>query len=72
MADIQYPEAEKWAKVHSDAVAITGFIDWRDYHYADVEEWQRPPLQDQLYTYFEIDSKKLEEERQAMIQALQG
>lgn len=70
MPEVQYPEAEKWAKVHSDAVAITGFIDWRDYHYADIEDWKRPSLQDQLYEYFEIDGKKLEQERQAMIESL--
>ena len=65
-----YPECEKWAKVHDAAVAITGFWDW---HFAqDDATFYNMPLQEQLYLYFEIDSKKLEEERRAMLEALQN
>ena len=65
-----YPECEKWGKVHSDAVAITGFVEWADWKYPDV--YLRPSLQDQLYEYFDIDAKKLEEERRAMIESLRA
>ena len=70
MSEPNYPEAEKWAKVHDHAVAITGFMQWIDDKYGDVEYWQRPKLEDLLYEYYEIDSKKLEEERRAMLASL--
>lgn len=65
----KYPECDKWGKVHSVACSITEFIEWREYHY---EGERMPPLQDQIYAYFDIDADKLEAERRAMIEALQA
>ena len=62
----KYPECDKWAKVHSDAVAILGFLEWKD---AREPKGMHISYQDLVYEYFEIDPKKLEEERRAMLEA---
>lgn len=72
MDAVKYPECEKWAEVHDNAVAITGFVEWADWEYREKEAWERPSLQDQIYAYFGIDATKLEEERRAMLEALNG
>lgn len=72
MSEVKYPEAEKWAGVHNDAVVITAFEQWQEDKYGNLERWQWPKLEDRIYEYFEIDYKKLEAERQQMLAELQG
>ena len=62
-----YPECDKWAKVHNDAVSILGFLEWKD---AREPREIHISYQDLVYEYFEIDPKKLEEERQAMLESI--
>lgn len=65
-----YPECEKWAKVHDDAVTIINFTEWVENNYGEMDEYLRPKTEQLLYEYFEIDPKKLEAERSAMLDSL--
>lgn len=68
MSDVTYPECEKWAKVHSDASAILQFMEWRDYRMHG--NGPVPTTEMLVYEYFNIDPKKLEAERRAMLEAI--
>lgn len=64
-------ELEKWAKIHNEAVTITGFMQWVDDTYGDKEYWQRPRLEQLIYEYFEIDYEKLENQRRMLLESIQ-
>jgi hypothetical protein len=86
MDEKQYPECEKLAKVSEQSQKIGEFIDWlgwnKGYHISfypkDEETHAYPRLapiientEQLLADYFEIDLKKVEEERRAILKGLQ-
>lgn len=66
---LKYPECEKWGKVYLDAGAILNFLDWKD---ARVAKEIFISYEDLVYEYFDIDPKKLEAERSAMLEAMRN
>lgn len=79
---MNYPECEKWTKVHDESCHIRNFLDWLDSQEIILCKAEETTTDDfhipiaertdnMLYRYFEIDSNKLEKERCAMIEDLQ-
>lgn len=75
----RYPECRKWASIVGEKRSIENFLEWcREEHNATLIAEQLEgrftvsSLETLLREYFEIDSKKLEEERQAMIEELRS
>jgi hypothetical protein len=73
---VNYPECEKWAAVQPQVRAIQAFTEWLEIekHYELArrgEEGQlttiRDRVEDLLYQHFEIDPRKLDDERRAML-----
>ena len=74
----KYPEHEKLKAVKHQSQAIGNFIEWmgsKGFHFAKYETieddhiiWNRRSIATLLADYFEIDLKKLENEKQSMIE----
>lgn len=75
-----YPESDKLSKYGDSISTILEFLDFGGFilaSYEDVEGFRDPMLvpasgnqQDLVYRYFNIDPKKLEQERRSMLTAL--
>ncbi len=80
MAETQYPECEKWAKLLDEGgKAIINFITWlgeQNYEIAKYNDesgelnFITKTSEQLLQEYGDVDPKKLEEERQKMIASL--
>lgn len=69
--DKKYPEAEKWSAVADRAAAIDEFVEWLLF----TKNYQVYPSLDMynlIYEFFKIDTWKLEEERQEMIEMMRN
>jgi hypothetical protein len=82
----EYPECERWAKIHSNVLVIKEFLDFVNYTTkpkvalcefyltnSDSGEWYMiggAKIDDLLYKFFDIDPIKLENERRAMLDKL--
>jgi hypothetical protein len=69
-----FPEAEKWARVARSAQDIENFLAYCESRGAWLldEDGHHPLVsrQDLIYGYFEIDAKKLEEDRREMLRRM--
>lgn len=75
----QYPEHEKLLALEGDNRVVGDFIEWlaeNDFvicRYADDDDWPvftQKPIHSWLAEYFDIDEKKLDEEKQQMLEAM--
>lgn len=83
----KYPEHEKMRAVRSQSQAIGSFLDWLDHSGYAVCEWEKTgpganrshdfmrtqkSIEQLLADYFEIDLKKISDEKDAMYASLRG
>lgn len=78
----QYPEAEKWGRVHDQVCVIVDFLDWMTATAGLLPCHQRPGGYDWIPDgqsaeklaagYFGIDLERLETERRAMLDSLRA
>lgn len=78
---MKYPEHEKLAEVKDRSQAVGEFVDWlaqtKKIHLAvwmnETEmTYAREPITDLLAEFFEIDQKKLEDEKRAMLDEMRA
>ncbi len=79
-AEQQYSEHDKLKKVQPQSQAIGQFLEWlldaKQYVICALDEkgysWYpvRDSIEDLLYAYFEIDPKKIEQEKRAMLEEI--
>lgn len=76
---MKYPECEKLREVHSQSQVIGQFLDWlqhekrislAEYDEYDRLQWAAKKNEDLLAEFFDIDLKKVEEERRAILDEL--
>lgn len=78
MSDWPHDELDKWAEALPDRRKVEDFLDWLDEQrmevavWADGDRWPRPVTESRdslLNRYFEIDAKRLDDQRRALLKA---
>ena len=68
------PQMRKWSECHEKAASILEFLEWMEgqgYELCDSSaDWTGRRAQDLVYDFFEVDPKKLDDERRAMLDAI--